>query len=272
METAISLKSVCKIYNSNETVVALDDVSFDISEGEIVAIFGHNGSGKSTLIELIAGTQNPTSGSIEIFGEKPRTKNTRIGYLPQNINLYEELTVKELIDYFVEMNEKERTTSELIEEFNLSSHSNTKYSNLSGGYKRRVALACVVSSNPKIIILDEPSSGLDSKNQEDLWNFIFKLKSEGKTVVVSTHDYKYIEKIDKILSLSHGKIEYFGNNNLSKRQYVVTVDDETVFDTFQSIGNKYFLNSPDELLTFLDMLKQHNISDININISPGGTQ
>ena len=208
----IQLKNVTKKYGN---FVALDNVSFEINEGEIIGLVGPNGAGKSTTMNIITGFIEQTSGEVLVDGydmlKKPKKAKKKIGYMPEGVPLYTDLTVKEFVTYMAELkgvkkqNRAERVST-VIEETGLKEVENKLTRNLSRGYKQRASMAGALVGDPKILILDEPTVGLDPKQITEIRALI---KGFGKkhTVILSSHILSEVSQIcNKVIIINKGKI------------------------------------------------------------------
>jgi heme exporter protein A len=209
LENTIELTKVVKKYG---TINALRDISIAAKQGTITAISGHNGSGKSTLLKLVSLQSKPTSGNIRLFGEyqpKPETRQ-RIGYLAHECFLYGELTVLENLSFYHEMFSDERSgpllLNEAVESLNIKRWLNSKVKNLSHGSKKRVDIARALLHRPKLLVLDEPFSGLDPQATELFIEYLTDNYPE-RTVLLSSQDLPLIQKFcNTALILQEGKI------------------------------------------------------------------
>ena len=169
----IEVRGLTKIYGS---LIAVDNVSFDVREGEVFSLLGPNGAGKTTTVEMIEGIRKPTKGEIKVFGGKlDRKVKEKIGVLPQEFQSMERLTVRETLEYFSSFYNKSMDIDELIEIVGLTEKKNTLYKNLSGGQKRALGVAIALVNDPSLIFLDEPTTGLDPAARRNLWKIIGKL-------------------------------------------------------------------------------------------------
>lgn len=208
----IEVKNVTKKYGS---FTAVDNINFDIKEGEIVGLLGPNGAGKSTTMNMMTGFIEPTEGEILIDGydilKKSKQAKKQIGYMPEGVPLYNDLTVKEFVAYMADLKsvrskEKKESIKKVIEETDLSEVQNKLIKNLSRGYKQRVSMAGALVGNPKVLILDEPTVGLDPKQITEIRNLI---KSLGKkhTIILSSHILSEVSQIcEKVIIINKGKI------------------------------------------------------------------
>ena len=208
----IEVKNVTKKY-SNFT--AVDNITFNVKDGEVVGLLGQNGAGKSTTMNMITGFIEPTEGTIIVNGfdimKKSLKAKKQIGYMPENVPLYPELTVKEFVFYMAELKlvgrkERKQEVENAIKETGLEEVKNKLIRNLSRGYKQRVSMAGALVGNPQVLILDEPTVGLDPKQIIEIRNLI---KNLGKkhTVILSSHILSEISQIcERVVILNKGKI------------------------------------------------------------------
>ncbi len=205
----IELKNVTKKYGN---IKAVDGISFKINKGEIVGFLGQNGAGKTTTMKIITGLVEPTEGEVLINNEPIGKKNkVKIGYMPENTPLYKSLTVKEFINFMGEIKgikrrERKEAVENLIKRLNLEGVKNKIISNLSKGYKQRVSMAGALIGNPEIIVLDEPTVGLDPKQIIEIRSLI-KSMGGNQTVFLSSHILTEINQIcDRVIIIDKGKI------------------------------------------------------------------
>lgn len=233
----IEVKNVTKKYGK---VVAVDNINFTINDGEIIGLLGPNGAGKSTTMNMITGYIEPTEGTIVIDGydisKKPRKAKREIGYMPEGVPLYTDMTVKEFVTYMAEIKKVDRKTrkekiEKIIEETGLKDVEKKLTRNLSRGYKQRVSMAGALVGEPKILILDEPTVGLDPKQITEIRNLIKEL-GKTHTVILSSHILSEVSQIcQKVIIINKGKIiavdtpENLENKVASKNDIYVTVED-----------------------------------------------
>ncbi len=208
----IEVKNVTKKYGN---FTAVDNITFTVKDGEVVGLLGQNGAGKSTTMNMITGFIEPTEGTIIINGydimKKSLKAKKQIGYMPENVPLYPELTVKEFVSYMAELKlvgrkERKQEVENAIKETGLEEVKNKLIRNLSRGYKQRVSIAGALVGNPEVLILDEPTVGLDPKQIIEIRNLI---KNLGKkhTVILSSHILSEISQIcERVVILNKGKI------------------------------------------------------------------
>lgn len=233
----ITVKNVCKKYGS---FVAVDNISFEINDGEIIGLLGPNGAGKSTTMNMLTGFIEPTSGEILINGfnisKKSKKAKANIGYMPENVPLYKDLTVKEFINYMAELKyvkgkDKKNMVADIMSKTNLTDVQNKLIKNLSRGYKQRVSMAGALVGNPKILILDEPTVGLDPKQITEIRNLIKSLAKD-HTIIISSHILSEISQMcEKVIILNKGKLVAIDTpenleNKVSKNNVIlVTIED-----------------------------------------------
>ncbi|MEA4846476.1 MAG: ABC transporter ATP-binding protein [Clostridiaceae bacterium] len=193
MDYAISVKDLKKSFGS---FTAVNGISFDIEKGKIFGLLGPNGSGKSTTIRMICGVLRPTAGSGKVLGydlvRDTEMIKQNIGYMSQRFSLYEDLTVEENLDfygniYMMSEEQLQERKKQLIEMANLKGKEKSLAGTLSGGWKQRLALGCSLIHNPSLLILDEPTAGVDPVSRREFWNSITQLAGGGITVLVTTH-------------------------------------------------------------------------------------
>jgi len=205
---SIQAKNISKLYGNQK---ALNCISFEIKKGEIVGLLGPNGAGKSTLMKILTGYTSLSSGKAKIcdldIQEYRFTSKTKIGYLPEHNPLYHDMYVREYLEFVVNIYKvKINRIDEMISITGLSKEKHKKISSLSKGYQQRVGLAQALIHNPKVLILDEPTTGLDPNQLVEIRNLIKKMGEE-KTVLISTHIMQEVEAIcDRVIILKNGEI------------------------------------------------------------------
>ncbi|MCX5579175.1 ABC transporter ATP-binding protein [Kaistia terrae] len=195
----------------NKTVV--DDVSLDVRRGEIVGFLGPNGSGKTTTIRMICGLLRPDGGNgtclgMDILRDADRIKR-QVGYMTQRFSLYEDLTIRENLDFVAriyDLSDRAATVNRTLERLGLYERRDQLAGSLSGGWKQRLALAASVMHQPKLLLLDEPTAGVDPQARREFWDEIHDLASDGLTVLVSTHYMDEAERCHRIIYIAYGKI------------------------------------------------------------------
>ncbi|HEX2594106.1 MAG TPA: ABC transporter ATP-binding protein [Rhizomicrobium sp.] len=218
MTPALEITHLRKVYRSG--TVAVEDVTFSIQPGDFFGFLGPNGAGKSTTIHSITGITNPTSGTIKIFGvdavKDYRKARTLVGLSPQEFNVDPFATARNIIDwmggYFgVPSAERKKRIDMLIERFDLVPHAKKAFRELSGGLKRRVILARAMINDPQLLILDEPTAGVDVELRMDLWRYLQELNKDGKTILLTSHYLEEIERLCKTIAVvNKGRIVRHG--------------------------------------------------------------
>lgn len=208
MNTIIKVNGLRKTYGD---VVAVDDISFEVMEGEIFGIVGPNGAGKTTTIECLEGLRTPDGGDIQVLGLDPRKdahyikQNT--GVQLQNSNLPERLKVWEALDLYSSFYKNPTDWRELLTQLGLDEKKNTPFGKLSGGQKQRLFVALALLPNPQLIFLDELTTGLDPQARHAIWDLIRDVRSKGKTIVLTTHFMEEAERLcDRVAIFDYGKI------------------------------------------------------------------
>ena len=242
----IEVKNITKKYGN---FTAVDNISFKIEEGEIIGLLGPNGAGKSTTMNMITGYIEPTEGEILVNGydisKKSKKAKSQIGYMPEGVPLYSDLTVKEFVTYMAELKKVDRKirkekVEKIIEQTGLKDVENKLTRNLSRGYKQRVSMAGALVGEPKILILDEPTVGLDPKQITEIRALIKEL-GKTHTVILSSHILSEVSQIcNKVILVNKGKIVAIDTpENLEKKvsknnsTYVTVEDTENKMDTIK---------------------------------------
>lgn len=287
MENVIEVKNLTKNYKKKK---AIDDLSFNVYEGEILGLLGPNGSGKTTTINCILQLLKYDRGTIKIFGKemKPDSYDIKkdIGVIFQEVAVFDELTVYENIDYFCGLyikDEKKRSKYVLdaIKLVGLKDFSKFYPKELSGGLLRRLNIACGIAHKPKLIFLDEPTVAVDPQSRNNILNNIIKLKTNGATIVYTTHYMEEAELItDRIIILDNGKIIAEGNKDelkkLAKLEEKITIEINDISDDIISKIKKFktvdsitknnnqvvitYKKGKDNLSELLAFLKEENVN------------
>jgi len=220
-EVVVSVRGLTKVFKdfwNRPKARAVDNVDFEVRRGEVFGLLGPNGSGKSTTVKLLLGLLNPTKGHIEVFGHSPRHVQTkmRIGYLPEESYLYRYLNSRETLDFFgnlfhLSKSERDNRSEQLLEMVGLGKTQTRAVGEFSKGMQRRIGLAQALINDPDLVILDEPTAGLDPIGCREVKDLIIALARRGKTVILSSHLLSDVEDVcDRVVIYYGGKIQAAG--------------------------------------------------------------
>lgn len=250
----------------------MDGLSLQINKGEVFGFLGPNGAGKTTSINMMVGLLKPTSGRVIIDGQDiDKFDKASIGVCPQELVLWENLTCKESLKLIGDMYEVPKDVlnqrvNQLLEELFLTDKTNTLVKNLSGGMKRRLNLALAVVHQPEIVVLDEPSEGLDPQSRRVLWNYIISLRDEeGKTVILTTHIMDEADRLsDRVAIIDHGKLLKLDTpENLKKEIGGGDVVEITLSDVERNEKVIGKLGEMENILSVLDVEGKINLRALN---------
>ena len=290
---ALSFKNLTKIYKPNNTnsITALNNLNLDVNEGEIFGLIGPNGAGKTTFINILGGTVIKTSGEVNVWGfdldKNPRQIRASVGIVPQEVNLDPFFSPRKLLELQAGMygiKKKDRITDRVLKIVSLEKYANSYARSLSGGMKRRLLVAKALVHQPPIIILDEPTAGVDVELRKNLWENVKQLNKQGVTIILTTHYLKEAELMcDRIGVLNKGNLVALDSTqNLLNRIQMKKVTfklnnrielDENMFKSLKIIYNKdnelslsYDKNKIkiEEIIKFITS-KNINIDDISTN-------
>ncbi|WP_187445418.1 ABC transporter ATP-binding protein [Bacillus infantis] len=233
MSIQASLVSVNNVSRKFGSQYVLTGLSLTIRQGEIYGLLGPSGAGKTTLIKQIAGLDIPNAGDITIFGEKVPSLSLleRIGYMAQSDALYGELTAAENLRFFASLyglkgTRKKERMLESMQVVGLSEHMDKLVSNYSGGMKRRLSLAISLLHEPELLILDEPTVGIDPVLRQSIWSAFQELKHKGKTLIITTHVMDEAEKCDRLGLLRDGRLIASGSPaELKAEKNAITIEE-----------------------------------------------
>jgi ABC-2 type transport system ATP-binding protein len=222
MEPIVSIRNVSKVFGK-QTV--LQDINLDIQKGEIFGFLGPSGAGKTTLVKQLIGLDLPTTGEIDLFGKRMPSLDLiqKVGYMSQSDALYTELSAKENLEFFATLYglkgaARKQRIQEVLEIVQLNEHLTKLISQYSGGMRRRLSLAAALLHEPDLIILDEPTVGIDPVLRQSIWDRFYDLKESGKTLIVTTHVMDEAEKCDRLGMIRDGKLIAVGTPNDLKEQ------------------------------------------------------
>ncbi|MCW4035017.1 MAG: ABC transporter ATP-binding protein [Candidatus Bathyarchaeota archaeon] len=290
----IEVASVTKRF---EDMVAVDDLSLTVTRGELIGLLGPNGAGKSTLTKMISGMLNPTSGTIKI-GEfcvqtQPMKVKEQLGVVPQDIVLYDYLNAKENLSFYGRLygltgSKLKSRINELLEFTQLDEKAVKRHvSKYSGGMKRRVNIAAALLHEPQVILLDEPTAGLDPQNKHALWQIIETLKSQGKTIVLTTHMMDEAEELcDRVAIMDKGKIIALGSprelvKKVKMENTITVVPDKAApelvekLKNMQGVKNAYIAFDEDEKTQALKVITDNPddiLPDVVAAVAKDGTK
>ncbi len=207
MTPTIELSGVSKSFGP---IHAVKDVSFSLNEGEIVALVGHNGAGKTTLIKMMLGLIRPTAGSVKVLGEDPSTGSvevrTRLGYLPENVSFNPALTGTETLNFYAALKRTGREQIKgLLDRVGLAGAADRRVRTYSKGMRQRLGLAQALLGQPRVMLLDEPTTGLDPASRRDFYSFLDELREAGSTILLSSHALSELEgRADHVIIVGRG--------------------------------------------------------------------
>ncbi len=219
---AVEVRDLVKRFRG---VTALDGVSLEVGEGEVFSLLGPNGSGKTTLLNVVAGVVRPDAGRVLVKGLEPSDPRARtlVGYMPQELGLYGELNAYENLAFLARLygvRDAGRRIRELLEFVGLAEAGRRLVKTYSGGMKRRLAIAASLLHDPEVVLLDEPTTGLDPGMRREVWDLVKGLREEGKTVVLATHYMEEAEALsDRCAIMFRGRVLDVGSPDELKRRY-----------------------------------------------------
>ncbi len=217
---------VSHVRKSFGSIHAVDDVSFNVEKGELFGLLGPNGAGKTTTIRLVLDIFKPDSGQVRLLGgSMEETKKDRIGYMPEERGLYQDIQLERVLVYLatlkgVPTDEARRRTGEYLERFDLAAFKNKKVKDLSKGMQQKAQIIATLLHKPELIIIDEPFGGLDPVNTQMVKSLLLEQRSQGATIMMSTHQMHQVEELcDRILLINRGRVILYGDLNDIRRHY-----------------------------------------------------
>ena len=278
MSSAITVSGLRKAYGS---FVAVDNVDLQVESGEVFAFLGPNGAGKTTTIDILTGAQRRTSGTVSVLGRDPqndeREWRAQVGVVPQGTAKYSDLTVREIIDHFASFYPNPFPTGQLIDMVGLGAKAKVLSTKLSGGQRRRLDVAVGVVGRPRLLFLDEPTTGLDPEARREAWELVRLLTGTGMTTVLPTH---YLDEAQELSQragiIVRGRIMHVGTLSelarLTGRRYRVSYDLDPLVEVPLSLAERmksqphsclYGTDEPTALLRLLlDAAQRHGIAEI----------
>ncbi len=252
VEHAIEVENLTKFYGN---LAAVNDISFNVRQGEVFAFLGPNGAGKTTTVEIADTISRPTSGKVRILGmdvtKGKRDIVPRIGVLPQGFSSFDRITVRETMQYYSRLFHcRNADIDGLLELVNLNDKAKVQYMKLSGGLKQRLGIAIALVNDPEIVFLDEPTTGLDPRARREVWEVMLGLKKKGKTVFLTTHYIEEAELLaDTVAIISKGKIIAMDSpvrlieSNADYLVLTLQSLDGTAFEVLRKMGFEPYLNN-----------------------------
>lgn len=269
-QVVIEVKSLVKKYGY---LAAVNGISFTVHKGEVFAFVGPNGAGKTTTVEILVCLRDLNEGKARVLGFDVQDRKgqqeirKRVGVLPQDFNTFDLLTVKENLSYYKNMYGHGMDIDRLIELVDLKDKTNELYKNLSGGLKKRLAIATALVNDPDVVFLDEPTTGLDPKARRDMWNLIDGLKEQGKTVFLTTHYMDEAETLaDTVAIINSGKIISMGtpskliSKHGGKKTLIVKKGGKPSYDLLHPILPKAKLEPDGDVLITLE--NESDLTDV----------
>ena len=251
--SVVTVSGLRKTYGS---LVAVDDVSFTIEEGEIFGLLGPNGAGKTTTMECIEGVREPDAGVIRVLGRDPGTRSTdlldRIGVQLQEAQLQKRIKVWEAVDLWTALFPETVDGERLLAELGLAEKRNARFMNLSGGQKQRLFIALALINDPEVVFLDELTTGLDPQARRRIWELVLGIKERGKTVFLTTHLMEEAERLcDRVAIIEHGRLIELGTagelvgRHCPERTVRFSTDGEVSTEAFSGIPGISAIESED---------------------------
>jgi Cu-processing system ATP-binding protein len=222
MTSVVRLEKVSRHFGKVRAVVDLD---LEVAAGEVLGLLGHNGAGKSTTMKMILGVLAPSAGQVQVLGENPRGRaaghlRLQLGYLPENVSFYDNLSGREVLRYFARLKRIEvKLADRLLERVGLGEAADRRVRTYSKGMRQRLGLAQALLGAPKLLLLDEPTVGLDPIATRDVYDMIDELRETGTSVILSSHVLAGVEKhLDRVAILAHGRLQADGTIDALRQQ------------------------------------------------------
>ena len=257
----VSLVEAGKTYGQ---LAALSSMTMSLNEGEVLGLFGHNGAGKTTMMKLILGVISPSSGKVEVMGMAPDSKEawhcrSKVGYLPENVSFYEQLTGLEVLTFFAKLKGfSKKQAIDLLEQVGITYAMKRQVKTYSKGMRQRLGLAQAFIGEPKLLLLDEPTVGLDPIATRDFYKTVDQLKSNGSSVILCSHVLPGVEQhIDRAMILSSGKLLAMGTLSELRQQAALPVVIKPV--SFNEGGLNGAVAQDSKLKGFLTDACQHTL-------------
>ena len=285
-KNALKVEKLTKIYStkSSNKIVALNNLNLEVKEGDIFGLLGPNGAGKTTFLNILAGTVIKNSGSVNVWGydldENPRQVRSSIGIVPQEVNLDAFFSPKDLLELqagLYGIPKKDRITDTILKMVSLENQANTYARSLSGGMKRRLLIAKAMVHRPPILVLDEPTAGVDIKLKKNLWSNVKALNKQGVTIILTTHlMYEAEEMCNRIAIINKGnliKLDTTKNllDNIKTKKIIFKVEKINKINPDNLNGIKLSYNSTNEIIVSYER-KKYKIDEIINKVKNAGME
>ena len=285
-KSAVKVEKLTKIYTekSSKEIKALNNLNLEVKEGEIFGLLGPNGAGKTTFLNILAGTVIKNSGSVEVWGydldKNPRQVRSSIGIVPQEVNLdafFSPYKLLELQAGLYGIPKKDRITDTILKLVSLEKQANSYARSLSGGMKRRLLIAKAMVHRPPILVLDEPTAGIDVQLRQNLWNNVRTLNKQGVTIILTTHVmYEAQEMCNRIAILNKGnliKLDTTDNllNSIKTKKIIFKVNKINTINLENLNGIKFSYKSNNEITASYEK-KKHKIDEIISKVKNAGME
>ena len=285
-KNALKVEKLTKIYSkkSSKEILALNNLNLEVKEGEIFGLLGPNGAGKTTFLNILAGTVVKNSGTVNVWGydldKKPRQVRSSIGIVPQEINLDAFFSPRKLLELqagLYGIPKKDRITETILKLVSLDKKANAYARSLSGGMKRRLLIAKAMVHRPPILVLDEPTAGVDVELKQNLWNNITSLNKQGVTIILTTHIMREAQDMcDRIAILNKGNLVTLDTtdnllNRIKVKKIIFKVKKIIPIDSKNLNGIKFMYESNNEITAIYER-KKHKIDEIINKIKNEGME
>ena len=275
----LTLTGVSKHYRQ---LAALKSVNMTLGEGEVLGLFGHNGAGKTTMMKLILGVISPTQGSVEVMGVAPDSKEAwhmreKVGYLPENVSFYDQLTGLEVITYFARLKgHSKKTAIALLEQVGIAHAMKRQVKTYSKGMRQRLGLAQAFIGEPKLLLLDEPTVGLDPIATAEFYQTVDQLKSNGSSVILCSHVLPGVEQhIDRAMIMSQGQVLASGTLQELRKQADLpvairpsglngTVRDDARLNQYLTYDELLLVPEEEKITILRELLSNHALEDVHV--------
>ena len=285
-KNAVKVEKLTKIYSkkSSKEILALNNLNLEVKEGEIFGLLGPNGAGKTTFLNILAGTVIKNSGIVNVWGydldKNPREVRSSIGIVPQEINLDAFFSPRDLLELqagLYGVPKKDRITETILKLVSLDKKANAYARSLSGGMKRRLLIAKAMVHRPPILVLDEPTAGVDVELKKNLWDNITSLNKQGVTIILTTHIMQEAQNMcDRIAILNKGNLITLDTtsnllNRIKIKKIIFKVKNVVPINSKELNGIKYIYNSNNEITAIYER-KKHSIDEVINKIKSAGME